>query len=222
MAASQTQCDKLQGTLTIGTCPTAGLLGCCLDAIGVAETCAYNALEAQATQVTCNNGKTWIPADGGGGTGAADAEASDAGASDAEASDAGASDAAASGPEAFVGTWSRSGTQTLTCPTGTTMVTLKGNLVIALGSSSDTIVVTQPDGCMTTFTVSGNTATAMAGQSCTTTTDAGVTTDATVTTHTLTLSADGSTIMSQSTDAVDKTATSTMCTRMSSATLTKM
>jgi hypothetical protein len=92
---------------------------------------------------------------------------------------------------AFVGSWARSGTLTVTCPTGAPIITTLGNdLVITLGSTTGTIVATTPDGCMDSFTVSGTVATEGGGQTCTTMNDAGVTEDFMQTTHTLTLSAD--------------------------------
>ncbi|HXX68406.1 MAG TPA: hypothetical protein VEK07_14550 [Polyangiaceae bacterium] len=82
---------------------------------------------------------------------------------------------------------------------------------ICLGASPGTIVGTQPDGCVTDYTVSANIATATPGQICNVTTDAGMEKD-TVVSHTLMLSADGSTLTSTSTTTIDETATMTMCT----------
>ncbi|HTQ44729.1 MAG TPA: hypothetical protein VMI75_18335 [Polyangiaceae bacterium] len=48
------------------------------------------------------------------------------------------------------------------------------------------VAVTAPDGCVTNYSVSGNVATAAAGQVCNTTTEAGVAETITVISHTLT------------------------------------
>ncbi len=125
----------------------------------------------------------------------------DAGADASDGGDAG--DAGASGPGAFVGTWSRSGTETLTClTTHITEIPFSGDLVIALGTTAGTIVATQPDGCVENYTVSGNVATTTAGQSCQATTEAGVASVSTIVTHTLTVSADGSTLTEAGSDNV--------------------
>ncbi len=204
-SGEQRACSMLSGAFAVGPCATAGSLGCCIDVTGVEMQCAYSAQEAPVLQGLCNRGKTWIPPEGGvAGEGGAGGEAGVAGAA------------------AFVGTWSRSGMQTVTCPAGTTMSNIMGDIVVALGSASNAVVVTQPDGCMTTYSVSGNVATATAGQSCNITTEAGIAETITVTSHTLTLSADGKTLMSQGSDTIDKTTTGVTCTGMSSGTFTKL
>jgi hypothetical protein len=197
-AGEQKACSMLSGTFAVGPCTTAGSLGCCIDATGVEEQCAYSAQEAPVLQGLCNHGKTWIAPDGGV-----------------------ASEAGVTGAAGFVGTWSRSGMQTVSCPTGTTMSNITGDVVIALGSGSNTIVLTQPDGCMTTYSISGDVATATPGQSCSITTEAGIAETITVTSHTLTLAANGQTLASQGGDTIDKTAAGVTCTGMSSATFTK-
>jgi hypothetical protein len=174
---------------------------------GVEQQCAYSAQEVAVLQALCNHGKTWIAPEGGVG--------GDAGV----AGDSG--EAGVAGAAAFVGTWSRSGMQTVTCPGGTTMSNIAGQVVITLGSGSNTIVVAQPDGCMTTYSVTGDVATATPGQSCNVTTEAGIAETITVTSHTLTLAANGQTLTSQGSDTIDRTATGVMCTGMSSATFTK-
>ncbi len=101
------------------------------------------------------------------------------------------------GVQAFVGTWVRSGTIVITCPgQPATTDLLTGNLTIAVSPAGSTslIAAMQPNGCVTDYTVSGNVATEVAGQSCSTTNDAGLQTVLTNRTHTLTLSADGHTI----------------------------
>jgi hypothetical protein len=113
--------------------------------------------------------------------------------SDASPSEASLEDAAMGAP-AFVGTWARSGNEALTCGPHELDASLDGNLVIALGTAASSIVATQPGGCTTTYTVSGNVASAAAGQSCSVTTEAGIQSVATIITHTLTVSADGSTL----------------------------
>jgi hypothetical protein len=198
MAGELMACNTQNGTFGMG-CSTSGVVGCCN---GIVTQCAYSAAEAMVVQPLCaKNGRTWSAPDGGVANGA---------------------EGGVSGAGAFVGTWARSGTQTVTCPTGNPTTTmLKGALVIALGSASGSITATQPDGCVTNYTVTGNVATAAAGQSCNVTTEAGIAETITVTTHTLTLSADGTTLMSMGTETIDKTATMTMCTAMSSGTYTK-
>jgi hypothetical protein len=103
------------------------------------------------------------------------------------------------------------------------MNTITGNLVITLGSMPDSVTATQPDGCMTTFSVAGNVATASpTGQMCNVTTEAGVAETITVSSRTFTLSADGTSMMVMGTETIDKTATMTMCTATASGTYTKM
>jgi hypothetical protein len=74
---------------------------------------------------------------------------------------------------------------------------------------------------MTSYSITGNVATATAGQSCNITTEAGIAETITVTSRTLTLSADGRTLTSQGSDTIDKTATGVVCTGMSSGTFAK-
>lgn len=184
----------------MGPCPAAGYTGCCDKGGASMETdCYFPGPAAAGFQQACTmNGGTWT---GG---------------------DAGASDGGATGAAAFVGTWTRSGTQTVTCPGSPAMTTnLGGNLVIAAGSSSDTIVGTPPNGCMTTYTVSGNVASAMAGDTCSLTTEAGIAETITTHSHTLTLSADGQSLTTAENATIDKTATMTMCTAVASGTFTK-
>jgi hypothetical protein len=196
MSGEQNAC-KMQpgGVFMTGQCPTAGSLGCCVDKTGVEKQCVYDVQDQMVDQPLCvMQGKTWIP------------------------SEAGTSIAAM----AFVGTWARSGTQTVTCPMGPpTMNPISGDLVIVLGQTNDTIVGSQPDGCITVYSVSGNVATAMAGQSCNVTTEGGVAETITVDSRTLTLSADGKSMMSMGTSTIDKTATGTMCMARASGTYTK-
>ncbi len=130
-------------------------------------------------------------------------------------------DASGGGPGAFVGTWMRAGTETVTCPSGTTTTNLTGDLMIQLAAASDTIAGLQPDGCLTIYTVAGDIATAESGQSCYPTTEAGVEMISVIS-HTLTLSADGETLMSMGSENIDKTATMTECTSRSSGTYTKV
>jgi hypothetical protein len=206
-AGEMKACAMFPGmTFAMTPCPTAGSLGCCVDADGMQEQCAYSSMELFAVQGFCKSPQTWAGPEGG--------VAPEAGAGDVAAE-------AASGVTAFIGTWSRSGTESTVCPGGTTMSSFTGNLLIGRGLATDTVIGTQPDGCMITYTVSGNVATATPGQSCNITTEGGVAETITVTTHTLTLSADGLTLMAQGSDTIDKTMTMTMCTRTSTGTLTK-
>jgi hypothetical protein len=199
MSAEQQACSVTMGKLTEGPCPMTGVIGCCIDPGGVEEQCSYNATAAINEGLCKNKGGTWVGPDGGP-----------------------VGEAGATGPSAFVGTWARSGSQTVMCPGGTTTTMITGDLVIALGSASNTIAGTQPDGCVTTYTVSGNVASATAGEMCSVTTEGGVAETITTQSHTLTLSADGTTITSTSSDTIDKTATMTMCSATASGTLTKM
>jgi hypothetical protein len=193
MAAELQVCNMQMGTFGTG-CSTVGVIGCCVH--GIETQCSYNALEAMVDEELCAKmDGGWSMSDGG---------------------------SVASGAGAFVGTWVRSGTQTVTCPTGaptTSMIT--GNLVIALGSTTGAVTGTQPDGCVTNYVVSGNVATAAPGQACNVTTEAGIAETDTVIAHTLTMSADGMTLTSMSSETIDKTATMTMCSAMSSGTYTK-
>jgi hypothetical protein len=108
------------------------------------------------------------------------------------------------------------------CGTGTpTKDTLGGSIVIALGTSSGTITFHQPNGCTFDFAVSGNTATAVAGQMCTQApNDAGVSNAITEGNHTLTLSSDGTTITSVDNFTEVKSNNQTVCTATSNTTLT--
>jgi hypothetical protein len=193
MAGEEQACMTEKGTFGTG-CSTKGVFGCCVH--GVITQCSYSANQAAVGQDLCaREGGIWSTADGG---------------------------SAASGAAAFVGTWARAGTQTITCPTGSPRTNmLTGKLVIALGSAAGSIVGTQPNGCVTNYTVSGDVATAAAGQTCKVSADAGSET-VTVVTHTLTLSAGGLTLTSAGNETIDETATMTMCTSKSSGVYTKM
>ncbi len=202
-AGEKKACDMQSGTFAVGPCASVGSLGCCIDATGVEEQCAYSAQELPVLMGLCNHGRTWISPEGG------------------VESEGGSGEAGVTGSAAFVGTWSRSGTQTVTCPGGATTSNVAGQVVVALGSGVNTLVLTQPDGCMTNYSVSGNVATATPGQACNITTEAGIAETITVTSRTLTLAADGKTLMSEGSDTIDKTASGVTCTGVSSATFTK-
>jgi hypothetical protein len=184
MSGEQNACAMQMGTFAVAACPTAGSFGCCKDANGIEMQCAYDPMDQQVLQGLCTNGKTWIPTEAGSG---------------------------GMGPMAFVGTWMRSGTQTVMCPGGTTMNMIAGNLVITLGSTSDGIVGTTPNGCVTSYSVVGTTASAMAGQTCNVTTEGGIAETITVISHTLMLSPDGKTLASMSSETIDKTAMMVTC-----------
>jgi hypothetical protein len=204
VSPANTSCTKANGTP--GTaCPTSGLVGCCMFVSAGSANCSYDPTQLSTYMMSCAQaGGTWSSSDGG---------TSDGGAG---------SDVGAMGAAAFVGTWTRAGTATLTCPTGNpTTSSLTGNLVIALGSPTTTILGTAPDGCVTNYSVSGNVATAMVGEAYNETTEAGVAETITVVSHTLTLSADGETLTSTGSSIIDKTATMTMCTQTSSGTFAK-
>jgi hypothetical protein len=192
MSGEQQACTMQMGVFSTGPCPTAGAVGCCVN--GIEEQCAYTASEASILQMTCTGSKTWT-----------------------------GSDAGLTHAEMFIGTWARSGTQTVTCGTAApTTSMLTGDLTITAGSNPASIVATAPDGCATSYTVVGMVATATPGESCNVTGEAGVAETVSVVMHTLTLSADGTTITSVGSSDIDKTATMTMCTATSMGTFTKM
>jgi hypothetical protein len=212
--AENTTCtQETMGTFTMGACPVAPYAGCCTKNGPNQEVdCFFAGPTVSLFQSECTKaGGEWVANEGGG-----------EGGTSADEGGPPQGDAGATGASAFVGTWARSGTQTTMCPGGTTTTAVTGNLVITLGSGSGTIVAKQPDGCVTDYTVSGNVASAAAGQMCSTTTEAGVAETITVMSHTLTLSADGTTLDSTGSESLDKTATGTMCTIMSSGTYTKV
>ena len=68
----------------------------------------------------------------------------------------------------FIGTWSPSGTYTLTCGGDAQTTQLTDNITWATSSTSDLIQTSAGSSCVIHANVSGNTATASAGQSCTT------------------------------------------------------
>lgn len=88
------------------------------------------------------------------------------------------------GKSDFVGTWSETGSLTATCGSHTQTSTISGNTTLVEGTDAD-LVSTSSNGCNIKFNVSGNVATAVAGQSCT----SGNTTF-TITTDVITLSSD--------------------------------
>jgi hypothetical protein len=102
---------------------------------------------------------------------------------------------------AFVGTWSRAGTVTTTCPgQAPSDAAFTGTLTITAGADANSIVGTESvHGCSTTYLVSGSVATAAAAQKCTFTNPKGGQSTSTNTSHTLTLSADGKTLSEAST-----------------------
>jgi hypothetical protein len=202
--AEQSACTKAGNSFAQAPCPDIAYAGCCNLPAAQEIDCYYPSIAVSVFQSACTkDGGTWMAGDGG-------------------VSDAGSNGDAASGPEAFVGTWARSGTETITCPTGNpNQVAITGNLVIALGSASNTITGTTPDGCQTSYTVSGAVASATPNQTCNITTEAGVAEVLTVSSRTFNLSADGQTITAQGNGTLDKTATSTTCTITSSGTYTK-
>jgi hypothetical protein len=123
--------------------------------------------------------------------------------SHSDAGDASLGDGAATGAAAFVGTWARSGEFAITCPgKPESDEAITGDLLIALGGGSDSIVATQPDGCTLTYVVSGSVASAAAGQPCNSTIEGGTGSITTTVTHTLTLSSDGSSLAEASSDTV--------------------
>jgi hypothetical protein len=207
VTATQAACATEMGTYAGAPCPSTGYAGCCDKTSPPEMECYYPSQNTALYQSLCGSMKgTWVGMDGG-------------------VSDAGPTDAGgpATGAAAFVGTWARSGTQMLTCPTGTpTTTTIKGDLLITLGTTAGTVVGNTADGCMTTFTVSGNVATATPGQTCNTTTDGGVAETITVNSRTLTLSADGSSVDVMGNESVDMTASGVTCTRTGSGTYTKV
>lgn len=199
MAGEQQACSQQMGTFGLG-CSPLGVVGCCSQ--GVETQCVYSASEAMVVQPLCaKQGKTWSTPDGG---------------------SSGGGDAGAGGAGAFIGNWMRSGTQTVTCPSGTTTNAITGVLMIEIASPPDSIAAVQPDGCVTLYAVAGSVATAAPShQTCMLTTEAGVAETISLTMHTLTLSADGLTLVSMGSETIDKTTTMTVCTAMSSGTYTR-
>jgi hypothetical protein len=126
------------------------------------------------------------------------------------------------GATGFVGTWARSGTQTVTCNGTTMMTSFTGDLVLTLGASSGSITGTTPDGCVANYAVSGNVATAMPGQTCNVTTSGGVAEVLTIESRTFTLSADGNTLTEGGSETIDKVQVGIMCSAASTGTYTRM
>jgi hypothetical protein len=78
------------------------------------------------------------------------------------------SDGSSAGVDKFVGTWKyTSGTITVNCPSpiGTLTASQEGNVIVSKGATSDLVVVNET--CSLKFEVTGSTATALPGQSCT-------------------------------------------------------
>jgi hypothetical protein len=102
---------------------------------------------------------------------------------------------------------------------------ITGTLTITSGSSAGTISALGTEGCTTTYSVSGNVATAApAGQTCTVTNNAGGQGVRTNQSHTLTLSSDGASIAEAGTATIVRTdamGKMTMCTSSSQGTFTK-
>ena len=135
--------------------------------------------------------------------------------------------AACGGPSAsdFIGSWNRSGSQTITCNGTPTTNSFAGVLTIAAGTTSNQIIGTQPDGCQTTYTISGSTASATAGQTCTIAVTGGSWL-VTVQSHTLVFSGSGgtgSTLAATSSTTIAETVngTTTNCTASATGTFTK-
>jgi hypothetical protein len=125
------------------------------------------------------------------------------------------------GVQAFLGTWVRADTTVTTCSSDNSVTTtFGGNVVIAPGSTSGTLAALSPVGCVTSYSVDGNVATAPSGQTCNEAADGGVQTE-TLETHTLILSTDGQTIGSASSSSISDPASRTTCTTTSSGTWTK-
>jgi len=96
----------------------------------------------------------------------------------------------------FIGTWhTTSGMQTLTCA-GQPQSSSVGDTIWQMGTTSDLMQPVDSSGCPFLANVSGNTATALPGQSCTQTMT-GVTLKLTVTSYTFTVAASGTTATDQ-------------------------
>jgi hypothetical protein len=128
-------------------------------------------------------------------------------------------------PQAFVGTWARAVTLSLTCSGTTTQVQLGGNVTIAVNPGGTTIAATAPNGCVANYTIVGSVASEQPGETCTGSFgDAGATLAVTDSTHTLTLSADGKTLAESGNGTAVKTladGTTDQCTDTSTGTFTK-
>jgi hypothetical protein len=207
-SAEQKTCSS-EGATIVTSCPTAGLVGCCLINQGPSlntNECMYTGTASVDEAMCTSNGDTWSTTPGG---------------EETDGSASGGPDGS-TGLGAWVGTWARTGTETVTCGSAApTMDTLGGDVVIALGTSSGTITLKQSNGCTFVFTVSGDVASVVAGQTCTEApNDAGVTNTITEGMHTLTLSADGTTITSVDSNTEQKSNSQTVCTVTATATLT--
>ena len=96
----------------------------------------------------------------------------------------------------FIGTWhTTSGTETLTCA-GQAMSSSVDDTIWQMGTTSDLMQPVDSSGCPFLANVSGNTATALPGQSCTQTMS-GVTLKLTLTSYTFTVAASGTTATDQ-------------------------
>jgi hypothetical protein len=165
-------CAGQGGTVGTGTCAVG--MGCCETA--TQTTCYYDLEDDIGGSIACQG--TYVAGDSGTGD--------DGGAVDASAGDTGTS----GGASAFVGSWSGTIATVETC--GSSSPTTANNpatLDIALGSASDSLVVTTLNGCMWNYTVNGDGALAQSGQVCNVMgSDGGITSVITVMQRSLTLS----------------------------------
>jgi len=123
---------------------------------------------------------------------------------------------------AFVGNWNSGAQQDETCTTGTHTTPLTGVLPIVAGTAADTIVTQSPNGCNLTWTVSGNTATLQANQTCTVPGSTGGTWHATFTSGGLTLNGNQLVLGDAGTAVLDISGTQVSCTFVQAGTLTKV
>ncbi|HXX32309.1 MAG TPA: hypothetical protein VEJ89_16530 [Myxococcaceae bacterium] len=122
---------------------------------------------------------------------------------------------------AWVGNWNSAAQQDENCTTGTHTTPLTGVLPIIAGPASDTIVTQSPNGCNLTWTVSGNTATLQANQTCTVPGSTGGTWHATFTSGGLTLNGNQLVLGDAGTAILDINGTQVSCTFAQAGSLTK-
>jgi hypothetical protein len=158
--------------------------------------------------VNCGSDTSTTTGSNGGGTGGA--------------TTAGGSTSTSSVLDKFAGAWTFiSGTDTINCSGQTSTSNVTGTLTITKGSTSDLVVTNAA--CNLKFTVVGSTASANAGQSCSTTDATGTEVD-TVNSLVISLSADGTTatISSTITGVISGSGASYTCTITESSTIQKV
>jgi hypothetical protein len=145
-------------TGTLGNAPCPNLFGCCVQ---VAQTmCWLNEVDSPGPilgPVSCAG--TWVMPDGG---------SSPSGDDSGPGGDDGGPGGGDSGGNPFIGTWTGDITIVAACGDASATTTSRSDtLDIAAGPSAGTLsVTTTSNGCVFVYSVSGDTATAQAGQVC--------------------------------------------------------